>query len=244
LKNGGAAGKLAKKPVTRAERIEVIYDENHWGLLDNLRSKAVEIMKALEDSHIFSMVHGSIARGDVSAKSDIDTFVPNVLSSFAIETALRKNDIAISRRVLVQATPTYTVKGFIEIDEQKCVSFPLAKMRRTEREFYKFGGEATLEVLRKKLRAAGIDKRLMLIEPTTTGHIESSIIECEEPAARLLGISVDTVLNRVRTLVRRDKIGRTGLFIERELSPEETFESVLKKLADENPAVRRRLKTV
>jgi len=64
----------------------------------------------------------------------------------------------------------------------------------------------------------------------------------EEAVASLLGISVNTVRDRVRALLRRDKIGRTGVFIERELLPNETFEMVLKKLADQNPAVRRRLK--
>jgi len=235
---------LAKKPLIRAERLEVVYDEEHWRLLDDLRAQAVEIMKALEKVHIFSVTHGSIARGDVSPKSDIDIFIPQVVSSFAIETALEKAGFPISKRVLVQATPTYLVKGFIEIDERRHVSFPLSKFRKTEREFYKFGGEAVLEMLMKNVRTPGVDKRLMLIEPTANGHIESSIIGREEPVAKLLGISVDTVLNRVRILLRRDKIGRTGLFIEREISPRETFESVLKKLTDENPAIRRRLRTV
>jgi predicted nucleotidyltransferase len=54
----------------------------------------------------------------------------------------------------------------------------------------------------------------------------------------------ETVLDRTRTLMRRDKVGRTGRFIEQELMPEETFELVLKKLSDEKPEVRRRLKTV
>ncbi len=144
----------------------------------------------------------------------------------------------------MQATPTYSIRGYIEIDEQRHVSFPLSRLRRTEREFYRFGGEATLEMLGRKMRVPGVDKRLMLIEPTTNGHVESSVIGREEPVATLLGVSVDTVLNRVRTLLRRDKVGRTGRFIEQELSPDETFESALKKLADENPAVRRRLRTV
>jgi predicted nucleotidyltransferase len=212
-------------------------------MLEDLRSKAVEIAKALEESHIFSVVNGSVARGDVSPKSDIDIFVPNVISSFTIETAIQKTDLQISRRILIQATPTYSIKAFIEMDERRVISFPLSKLRKIGREFYKFGGEATLEMLRKKVRTPGVDKRLMLIEPTASGHIESSIIGREEPVARLLGVSVDIVQNRVRALLRRDKVGRTGLFIERELSPEETFESILKKLADENPAVRRRLKT-
>jgi predicted nucleotidyltransferase len=58
----------------------------------------------------------------------------------------------------------------------------------------------------------------------------------------MLHISVDTVRDRVHALLRRDEVGRTGVFIERELLPDETFEMVLKQLADQNPAVRRRLK--
>jgi len=55
---------------------------------------------------------------------------------------------------------------------------------------------------------------------------------------------VETVLDRVHALLRRDEVGRTGVFLERELAEGETFEMALKKLAKENPAVRRRLKTV
>jgi len=235
---------LAKKPLLRAERLEVIYDEKHWGLLRRLRAEAIKIMNALNDLRIFSIAHGSIARGDVSEKSDIDIFIPDVVSSFLVEMALERAGISISKRVLVQATPTYSIKAYIEIDEGRSVSFPLAKLRKTEREFYKFGGEATLEMLKEEIRTPGVDKRLMLIEPTAEGHIESSIIGRENEVAKLLGVSVETVLDRVRALKRRDKIGRTGLFIEKELLPEETFESALKELAEKNPAVRRRLRTV
>jgi predicted nucleotidyltransferase len=84
----------------------------------------------------------------------------------------------------------------------------------------------------------------MLIEPTERGHRESTIVGWEEHVAKLLGISVETVMDRVHALLRRDEIGRTGVFIERELAEDETFEQALKKLADENPAVRRRLKVI
>jgi len=235
---------LAKKPLLRDERLEVIYDEKHWRLLRRLRAEAIKIMSILDNSSIFSITHGSIARGDVSEKSDIDIFIPDVVSSFLVEMALERADIPISRRILIQATPIYSIKAYIEIDEGRTVSFPLSKLRKTEREFYKFGGEATLDMLRQEIRTLGVDKRLMLIEPTDKGHIESSIIGRENETAKLLGISVETVLDRVRALKRRDKIGRTGLFIERELLPEETFESVLKELAEKKPAVRRRLRTV
>jgi predicted nucleotidyltransferase len=143
---------------------------------------------------------------------------------------------------LVQATPSYAVKGYVELDPQRVVSFPLLKMRPTEHEFYRFSGEATLQTLRDNVRVAGVDKRLMLIEPTSKGHVESTVVGREETVAHVLHVSVDTVLDRVHALLRRDEVGRTGVFIERELSSDETFEMVLKQLADQNPAVRRRLK--
>jgi len=233
---------VAKKPLKRAERIEVVYNEKHWNLLRELRAKAIRIMETLNKFHLYSIVHGSIARGDVSEKSDIDIFVPDPPSSFMVETALERTGVPVNRRLVVQATPHYAVKGYLEIDKQQCVSFPLLKLRPLERDFYKFGGETTLPMLKKDVRVLGVDKRLMLIEPTKKGHVESTIVGQEENITRLLDVSIETVLDRVHALLRRDEIGRTGVFIERELSPEETFEMVLKRLADQNPAVRRRLK--
>jgi len=233
---------MAKKPVKRAERIEVTYNEKRWKLLNELRSKAAEIMRGLEKAHLLSIVHGSIARGDVSATSDIDVFLPDPPSSFVIETTLESAGFSINKRLVVQATPSYAVKGYIELEPRRVVSFPLMKLRPTEREFYRFGGEATLQTLQSNIRVAGVDKRLMLIEPTSKGHVESTIVGREETVAHMLHVSVDTVLDRVHALLRRDKVGRTGVFIERELASDETFEMVLKRLADEKPEVRRRLK--
>jgi len=235
---------MAKKPERRLEYREVIYDAEHRKLLEELRQKSERIMEALETFHLENIVHGSIARGDVNKKSDIDVFIPSQPSSFLVETALEKAGICINRRLIVQATPTYAMKAYIEIGENTSVSFPLMKMRKVEREFYRFGGEATLQNLRNGLRVCGVDKRLMLIETTKKGHMETTIIGHEEQVAKLLRISVETVSDRVHTLLRRDKVGRTGVFIEKELSSNETFEMTLKRLADQNPAVRRRLRTV
>jgi predicted nucleotidyltransferase len=235
---------MAKKPERRLEYLEVVYDAERRNLLEEFRQKSERIMEALEVFHLESIVHGSIARGDVNSKSDIDVFIPSQPSSFLVETALEKASISINRRLIVQATPTYAMKAYIEIDENTSVSFSLMKMRKVESEFYRFGGEVTLENLREGVRVCGVDKRLMLIEPTEKGHRESTIIGREEQAAKLLRISVETVLDRVHALLRRDEVGRTGVFIEKELSSSETFEMALKRLADHNPAVRRRLKTV
>ncbi|MEM3579252.1 MAG: nucleotidyltransferase domain-containing protein [Candidatus Bathyarchaeia archaeon] len=235
---------MAEKPLRRLEFKEVVYTNEKWRLLEELRTKAVRLMEALEKFNLESIVHGSIARGDITEKSDVDVFIPNQPSSFLVETSLESAGIPVNRRVVVQATPTYAMKAYIEIDEKTSVSFPLMKMRKVEREFYRFSGEATLKDLRAGLRFPGVDKRLMLIEPTEKGHIESTIVGCEEQVAKLLGISVETVLDRVHAILKRDEVGRTGVFIERELAEGETFEHALKKLAEENPAVRRRLKSV
>ena len=233
---------MAKKPVKRADRVEVVYSEKRWKLLLKLRQEAIEIMNALEKENIGCITHGSLARGDVSENSDIDVFIQNPAGSFLIESAIERAGLTVNQRILVQATPSYAAKGYIELAPQRVVSFPLMKMRSRERDFYRFGGETTLQALRDSERIVGVDKRLMLIEPTERGHVESSIVGRENAVAKLLSVSVETVLDRVRALLRRDKVGRTGVFVKRELAPDETFEMALQRLVDENPAVRRRLR--
>jgi len=232
---------MAKKPLTCFEFKEVTYKAEHWALLKKFRQKTIQTMEALEKAHLENIVHGSIARGDVNIKSDIDVFIPFQAPSFTVETAVEQAGIPVNRRLIVQATPTYAMKAYIEIDENTSISFPLMKLRNVEREFYKFGGEAALKDLKDDLRVCGVNKRLMLIEPTKDGHRESAIVGHEMQVAKLLGISVETVLDRVHALLKRDEVGRTGVFIKKELSASETFEMALKRLADQNPAVRRRL---
>jgi predicted nucleotidyltransferase len=97
--------------------------------------------------------------------------------------------------------------------------------------------------VQRQVRVVGVDKRLMLIEPTQTGHVETAILGQEEYVAKRLGVALETVLDRVHALTKRDAVGRTGVFIKRTLAVSETFEMAMARLADENPAVRRRLKT-
>jgi predicted nucleotidyltransferase len=221
---------------------KIVYDTEQWVLLKCLRKKAVSLMSALADFHLHAVVHGSLARGDVRVDSDVDVFIPEVQNSFLVEAALEKANIPVNNRFVVQATPRYAMKAYIEIDEVATISFPLMSMRKVEREFYSFGGEINLVQLRANLRVAGIDKRLMLIEPDKSGHVENSIIGKEALAAKILGISIETVQDRVYTLRKRELIGRTGVFLKKELSSEETFELTLKRLSDLNPAIRRRIK--
>jgi uncharacterized protein len=233
---------MATKPTKPSEYKEVTYTNARWQLLKELRSNAIEVMMALDSFHLTSVVHGSVARGDVKTGSDVDVFISEVQNSFLVESALEKAQIPISTRLIVQATPTYTMKAHIEISEKLTITFPLMDMRRVEREFYRFSGEINLSQLKANLRVPGIDKRLMLIEPTSKGHSEANVIGREEAAAKILGISAETVQDRVKALTRRDNVGRTGVFIKKEVSSNETFELTLKKLAEINPAVRRRMK--
>lgn len=211
-------------------------------MLKEYRLKAVKLMITLESSHIRPILNGSIVRGDVTSKSDIDIFIPEPPSSFLVETALEKEGISCNVRYVVQATPNYAMKAHIEIDEKTTVSFPLMWMRKVEREFYRFGGELSLSRLQRGSRRVGVDKRLMLIEPTLKGHIESNIVGREEQTAKTLGVSVETVMDRVHALLKRDEVGRTGVFVKKELEADETFELVLKKMAAVNPAVRKRIR--
>jgi predicted nucleotidyltransferase len=233
---------LAVKPEKKSDMVEVVYTEKRWRLLKEYRAKASQVISVLNSRHLGGVVYGSISRGDVNEKSDVDVFVPDPVSSFLVETTLEQAKIPVCSRMLIQATPSYGMKAFLELDEVTSVSFPLMRMRRVEREFYKFSGEVSLTQLSKNIRVSGVDKRLMLIEPSERGHFESSIVGREEYVSGILGIAVETVLDRVHTLIKRDTVGRTGVFIKRELSSDETFELALKKLAENNPAVRRRQK--
>jgi len=89
--------------------------------------------------------------------------------------------------------------------------------------------------------APGVNKKLVLIEPVENGHLESPVIGFESVVAEKLGVSVETVLERVRVLSRRDSVGRTGVFLKHVLQPDETFEDAIQELARRNSIVRRAL---
>jgi predicted nucleotidyltransferase len=87
----------------------------------------------------------------------------------------------------------------------------------------------------------GIDKRLVLIKPNSQGHEELSILGNEALVAKDVGISIQTVNERKKVLLRREKYGRTGVFLKREIQINETTEEVLKILSDEKPIIRKKL---
>lgn len=232
---------LAEKTVAKADRTEHVYDNDHWRVLEEKRKKALQIMGTLDASGFQSAIHGSVARGDVQEDSDVDVLVPQMVPSYQLELSLTRQGHELFSRVVTQATPSHSPKGHIYLnpEETASVTFPLLKFKRLEYEFYKFGGMLDLEAIRTGRRTPGVTKRLTLIEPTERGHFESQVIARESEVARIVGVSPDIVKERVRVLTRRDKIGRTGVFVVEHLSEGEPFEEVLKRIVESNPAVRR-----
>ncbi|MFX0097585.1 MAG: nucleotidyltransferase domain-containing protein [Candidatus Hodarchaeota archaeon] len=233
---------MAKKPIITGDRVEIVYSPERWEILRGLRRQAKEIMNVLASHQISSVVHGSVARGDVSKESDVDILIPSTVSSFKVELALKSIGYSFYSREIVQATPGHSIKAHIYLNHKTVVTFPLIRLRRLEYEFYMFGGTVAVEELDKDVRVEGVDKRLMLIEPTDVGHIESPIIGNESTTAKILGVSVDIVNERIRVLTKRDERGRTGIFLKHVMKEGEVFEEILKQIGDRDPVVKRRLR--
>jgi predicted nucleotidyltransferase len=177
----------------------------------------------------------------VNEKSDVDVYLPSVIPSFSVEFALTESGYQIIQRVLVHATPFHAIKAHIYLPNNAVVTFPLTNPAPIELEFYQFGGCLNRLGLENEQRVPGVDKRLFLIEPTEDGHTESPVIGNELVVAKKVGVSPKIVEERVKVLMRRDEVGRTGVYLKRQLAPEETFEAVLKHISDRDPVVRRRV---
>jgi len=221
---------------------QVIYTKEHWSTLRRLREEALGMMKPLVDAHIFCLVYGSIARGDVSETSDIDVYLPSPPSPTIIEATLESAGINYSMREIVQATPSYAAKGYIYLDELKSYSFPLVPLRQSEEDFTGFAGRINYEQLKEDARVPGVNKELMFIEPDETGHTETPIRGIEGLVAKKLGVDTRIVNQRQRTLERRERVGRTGVYIKRELGPNDAFSAVFNELTRNDSAIRRRLR--
>lgn len=220
---------------------EVTYDSRHWALLNELRREALKIMQVFAASGFKPVVHGSLARGDVWEGSDVDVFIPYTIPSYRLEYILEASGLQARKKYIVMATPVNTPKAYIILDdeERRTVSFPLSNLKTREYEFYKFGGLLDIDGLLENKRVPGVNKKLVFIEPVETGHLESPVIGYENIVAQKLGISVETVLERVRVLSRRDSVGRTGVFLKHVLRPDETFEQAIQELSRRNSIVRR-----
>ena len=224
------------------DELNVVYTDGHWRLLRRLRAEAAEMMKPLDEAHIEAVVYGSIARGDVSEGSDVDVWIPSPPSPTFVQAILERSGVRVRRREIIQATPSYAAKAYLYTEPDRGYSLPLVRLRASEDEFYRYAGSLGSRELKAEARVPGVDKRLMLIEPTETGHRESSIQGREGYVAGLLGVETRIVQERVRTLERRGKVGKTGVYIKRVLADDEDFGAVFRQLAASKPALRRRIR--
>ena len=233
---------MRRKTAEMGERREIAYDAARWIMLREKRAKAIGILEALETRQIEAFVFGSVARGDVKPSSDVDIFIPRVVSSVPV--ALSLDGFGVLGVSLVQATPRALVKASVELVDNTTVTYPLIPPREVELEFYRFGGSIGLAGLKKGERVCGVDKRLMLIEPAETGHIETPLSDFSPGlVAKKLGIGQQIVEERMRVLERRADVGRTGVYLKRQLGPGESPEQVLHELIAEDPAIRRRVES-
>ncbi|MEM1601109.1 MAG: nucleotidyltransferase domain-containing protein, partial [Sulfolobales archaeon] len=157
---------IPKHKVCRTpEYREVYYSDSRWDLLKTLRRDAARLMEVLINCGFNPILHGSLARGDVEANSDIDIVIPYNIQPYEVELCLERNNMTFFSKYIVQATPASSLKAYVELDPKglKNVSFPLTPLSPREYEFYKFGGLINYQDLVKNVRVPGVNKRLILI---------------------------------------------------------------------------------
>ena len=230
---------MSKERILRDYYHSVIYSKEDWTLLKSKRKSASYYLEILAEFNPY--VYGSIARGNIHKASDIDIIITQQIPSFQIEFTLNKYGLKDFFREIIMATPHDSIKLYLHLSELESITVPLTKLDKKSEEFYKFGGKINLNQLKSNIRVPGIDKRLVLIKPNEQGHEEFSIINNEAIAAKELGISIETILERIKVLLRREKYGKTGVFLKRKLNINESTEEVLKKLANKKSIIRKKL---
>lgn len=219
----------------------VSYNKLHWSILGEKRNVAKKFLEAFSNLQVDTRLYGSVARGDVSKTSDIDIIIYDLIPSYMIENIILNLGYSILGKNIVMATPNHAIKGHIELENDITVSFPLITFQVREIEFYRFGGNISLQDIQTGKREVGVDKRLLLIEPLDDGHRERSVLHVSIKDLLALGFPQRLLEERIRVLKRRDHVGRTGVFLNQEIHTEETFELVLKQLKDRNPLIRKKI---
>ncbi|NPB01844.1 MAG: hypothetical protein GXO28_02915 [Methanopyri archaeon] len=221
---------------------EVRYDEDRWRLLGELRERALTVLDALRDVGVVeAWVHGSVARGDVKEDSDVDVFVPSVVSTYVIDAFVDTVPFEPLKVTAVLPTPKDCVRVKVALEGDVEVTFPVTGPSDRELEFFDFSGKLDASGLERDERVPGVDKRLRFIDPRPWGHVEFSILGREGEVAHRLGISVDLVHERVRALTRREKVGVKGVHVKVEGRPGTPTAELLRELSRRNPKAAEKL---
>ena len=233
---------MAKMKIIKQHDPEyIVYTDEHWDRLKGLRNQAVPLLKALAAYNATGAVFGSVARGDVTETSDLDIYVQEMIPTFTIDLALRIANFEIIGKEISMATPSSVIKALYYLGNEITISVRLTEYTSSQAQFYKFGGQIKLEDIINERRVPGVSKALLVIEPTEDGHKAYSLIWHEYEARELLGIDEKMIAERIRVLTKRDKFGRTGVFLKKMIDPEESFEESLKTMANTNSLIRRRM---
>jgi predicted nucleotidyltransferase len=232
---------MKEKKILRDHFKIIPYSENHLQLLLEKRERSKILLEMFVKDGINPYIYGSVARGDVHNDSDIDIALIQLIAPYQIEMILEKNGFKNCFREIIMATPADTLKLYIYLNELESIIIPLSKLNKKSREFYDYGGKINLDQIKNDVRVPGIDKRLVLIQPISNGHKEYSIIGNENLAAKQLNIGIDLINERKKVLLKREKFGKTGVFLKRSIELRETTELALKKLANKNSIVRKKM---
>lgn len=233
---------MIKSHIASSSEAEVTYSEDHWRLLQTKRGRGVDILKLLDHCGFKPFIFGSVARGDVHKNSDIEIVIVDHRVLTQVELLLL-NNFSLEEKIIIMATPRSAPKVYFNINSEITVSVPAAPLNKNEHEFYSFGGKIQLpEAADFRVRVPGVNKKLCLILPTERGHKEFSIVGRESEVARILGVSIHTVMERETMLLKRRREGRAGVYLKIHLEPYEDTTKKLMKLRDSNPAIRRLFK--
>lgn len=232
---------MKKERIQREIYTSVIYSDDHWELLKSKRKRAIELLEMFSNESVKPYIYGSIARGNVHLDSDIDIIFLQQISTFKIELILHNNGYDQLFREIIMATPKDSIKLYIYLNELETITIPITKLDKNSIEFYDFGGKIKCQGLKSSIRVPGIDKRLILIKPNKVGHTEYSIIGREHLASKEVNVSLKTINERKKVLLKREKKGKTGVFLKKEIGLNQTTEEVLKLLANSNKIIRKKL---
>jgi|BEDMetMinimDraft_2_1075160.scaffolds.fasta_scaffold00126_4 Predicted nucleotidyltransferase len=209
--------------------LEVNYSQEHWKLFWNMRKDGINIIEKLKSIGLRSYLFGSLARGDVNEKSDIEIVV---LEDYSIRVEMIEDLFYVNHKFIILSTPTSTPKGYICLDLE-CrivISFHLTKLTHRDEEFYKFGGITDSAIQ----RVPGVNKKLKFVIPTKEGHIEEYVIGNEDRVSSILGVSRSIVEERISMIMRRKFNRRNGIFLKYTLSPSEDFRSAIESIMVKN----------